>query len=536
MNTIQEQEYNKRFNFGIWLKLLRYVKSYRKLMCVLGFVMVGVAGIDVIFPLMTKKAIDSFVLTRSLTGLPRFMITYGLLIVVQTINVWLLIAIAGKIDMGICYDIRKNGFCRLQELSDSYYDKTAVGWLMARMTSDTTRLGDTIAWGLVDFVWGMTMMIGIAGVMIYTNWKLALISLSMVPILVVISLHFQQKILKVYRKVRKTNSRITGAFNEGISGAKTTKTLVLEKKNLMEFKEITGEMYRSSVQAAIFSSIYLPIVLALGSIGTALALWFGGKAVWLHAISYGTLVLFVGYTIQFFEPVRELARIFAELQSAQASAERILSMVDTEPEIKDSQEVEAVYGTLFKPGKENWPAMRGDISFKNVSFAYKDGETVLKDFNLEVKAGENIALVGETGSGKTTIVNLACRFYEPTESTTRSVPLHGCKAIWVMSFRHRTYLVGPFGRISVMGGWRPPMRRLKRPQGWLTPMGSSLAWKKVMILRWAKEATACQLDRSSWCPLQGQFWQIQGYLYWMKQPLPSIRKQSRLYRRPFIRC
>jgi len=428
MNTIQEQEYNKRFDFGLWLKLLRYVKPYRKLMCVLGCVMVGVAGIDVIFPLMTQKAIDSFVLTGSLTGLPRFMITYGLLIAVQTINVWLLVAIAGKIDMGICYDIRKDGFCRLQELSYSYYDKTAVGWLMARMTSDTTRLSDTIAWGLVDFVWGMTMMIGIAGVMIYTNWKLALISLSILPILAVISVYFQQKILKAYRKVRKTNSRITGAFNEGISGAKTTKTLVLEKKNLLEFKEITGEMYRSSVQAAIFSSIYLPIVLALGSIGTALALWFGGRAVWLHAISYGTLVLFISYTIQFFEPVRELARIFAELQSAQASAERILSMVDTEPEIKDSPEVEAVYGTLHESRKENWPSMKGDISFRNVSFAYKDGETVLKDFNLEVKAGENIALVGETGSGKTTIVNLACRFYEPTEGE-----------IWIDGINYKDY-------------------------------------------------------------------------------------------------
>lgn len=415
MNTIQEQEYDKRFDFGLWMKLLRYVRPYRKFMCLLGLVMIGVAGIDVVFPLMTRRAIDNFVLTGSLAGLPGFMITYGLLIAVQTVNVWLLIAIAGKIDMGICYDIRKDGFCRLQELSYSYYDRTAVGWLMARMTSDTSRLSDTIAWGLVDFVWGITMMLGIAGVMIYTNWKLALISLSVVPVLAVISLYFQQKILRAYRKVRKTNSRITGAFNEGISGAKTTKTLVLEKKNLSEFKEITGEMYRFSVQAAVFSSIYLPLVLALGSIGTALALWHGGRAVWLNAVSYGTLVLFIGYTIQFFEPIRELARIFAELQSAQASAERILSMVDTEPEIKDSREVEEVFGTFHKPRKENWPAMKGDISFRNVSFAYKGGERVLKDFNLEVKAGENIALVGETGSGKTTIVNLACRFYEPTE-------------------------------------------------------------------------------------------------------------------------
>jgi len=415
MTGYQEQEYNKRFDFGLWAKLLKYAKPYRRLMIGLGFVMICVAGIDVVFPLMTKYAIDHFAVTGSMEGIKKFAMGYAALIAIQAINVYMLIAIAGKIDMGICYDIRKHGFKRLQELSFSYYDKTAVGWLMARMTSDTSRLADTIAWGLVDFVWGITMMLGIAGVMLVINWKLALLSLSVMPIVGLLSIYFQQKILKAYRRVRKTNSKITGAFNEGISGAKTTKTLVREEKNLDEFKLLTNEMYSSSVQAAIFSSIYLPLVLALGSIGTAFALWFGGRGVLLQTLSYGTLVLFVQYTIQFFEPVRELARIFAELQSAQASAERILSMVDTEPDITDSPEVVEKYGNSLGNQKEVWPAIKGNISFKDVSFSYKDGEHVLDNFNLEVKAGETIALVGETGSGKSTIVNLACRFYQPTK-------------------------------------------------------------------------------------------------------------------------
>jgi ATP-binding cassette subfamily B protein len=290
-----------------------------------------------------------------------------------------------------------------------------VGWLMARMTSDTARLSDTIAWGLVDFVWGLTMMIGIACVMLVINWKLALLSLSVMPIVAILSIFFQEKMLKVYRKVRKTNSKITGSFNEGISGAKTTKTLVREEKNLDEFKVITKDMYSSSVQAAIFSAIYLPLVLTLGSIGTAIALWYGGKGVLLQTLSYGTLVLFIQYTIQFFEPVRELARIFAELQSAQASAERIFSMIETEPEIVDSEAVIEKYGDSFSGVRESWPHIDGNITFKNVSFSYKNGEKVLENFSLDVKAGETIALVGETGSGKSTIVNLACRFYEPTE-------------------------------------------------------------------------------------------------------------------------
>lgn len=415
MNTLQEQEYSKGFDMSLWKKLIRYVIPYKKRMIYLGIVMLGVSGIDVAFPLMAEYAINNFIVPGTIEGIGGFVAIYISLIIVQTVNVWLLIALAGKIDMDICYDIRKDGFKRLQELSFSYFDKTPVGWLMARMTSDTTRLADTIAWGLVDFVWGFTMMFGIAGVMLVKNWKLALVTLSVMPFLVIVSLYFQKKILKAYRKVRKTNSKITGAFNEGISGAKTTKTLVRESKNLEEFQSLTTEMYRSSVQAAVFSSIYLPIVLGLGSIGTALALTFGGKTVIIGAILPGTLLLFVQYSIQFFEPVRELARVFAELQSAQASAERILSMVDTAPDIVDSQDIINTYGDFFTSNKENWLEIKGQISFKNVSFQYKEGEKVLKNFSLEVNAGETIALVGETGSGKSTIVNLACRFYEPTE-------------------------------------------------------------------------------------------------------------------------
>lgn len=415
MTTNQETEYNKGFDFGLWLKLFNYIKPYKKYMIRLSIVMIGVGGIDVIFPLMTKYALDSFVRNDTLSGIWGFGAVYALLVVVQAINIRLLAINAGKIETNVVYDIRHRGFDKLQQLSFSYYDKTPVGWIMARMTSDIQRLGDTIAWGLVDFVWGITMMIGIAAVMLVMNFKLAIISLSVVPILAIVSLYFQQKILKAFRKVRKINSRITGAFNEGISGAITTKTLVREEENLNEFKMLTGEMFSYSVKAAIYSSIYLPIVLTLGSIGTGLALWFGGRGVIMESIGYGTLVLFVSYTIQFFEPVRELARIFAEFQSAQASAERVLSLIETEPEITDSEEILNQHGDVFNPKKENWQEIKGDITFKNVSFSYKNGEKVLENFNLSVKSGESIALVGETGSGKSTIVNLLCRFYEPVE-------------------------------------------------------------------------------------------------------------------------
>jgi ATP-binding cassette subfamily B protein len=251
-------------------------------------VMMGSGGIDVIFPLMNRYAIDNFIVTGRLGGLWVFAGIYAGLVALQAINVYFFIYIAGRIEMSLSYDIRKAGFKRLQELSFSYYDKTSVGWLMARMTSDVERLGATIAWSLVDLTWGGTAMIGGLIAMLYMNWKLALVSLAVVPFLGVISIYFQKRILGSYRIVRRTNSRITGAFNEGIMGAKTTKTLVREEENLKEFKALTGEMYNSSVRAAVFSSIYFPIVIAMGSIGTALALWFGGRGVLLQTIGFGT--------------------------------------------------------------------------------------------------------------------------------------------------------------------------------------------------------------------------------------------------------
>ena len=415
MSMYQEEEYTKRFDFGLWKKLYPFAKAYKAHFGALAIVMVCVGAIDAVFPLLSKYAIDHFIIPGSLAGVWRFISIYLAVMTFQAANIWLLIAIAGKIDMGMSYDIRRKGFQHLQELSFSYYDKTPVGWVMARMTSDTRRLADVFAWGAVDLIWGTTMIASISVAMLWLNWKLALITLSVVPPLIVISLFFQRRILKAHRQVRKINSRITAGFSEGIAGARTTKTLVREMENLREFQQETGAMYESSVRAAIFASLYLPAVLNLGSIGIGLALWFGGQAVLLETLGYGTLVAFLSYMALFFEPVRELARVFAEFQSAQASAERIFTMLDTQPEITDRADVLETFGDMYVPKREQWPEMQGNIQFDNVSFAYKEGEKVLSDFDLDVRAGETIALVGETGSGKSTLVNLACRFFEPTD-------------------------------------------------------------------------------------------------------------------------
>ncbi|WP_066502151.1 ABC transporter ATP-binding protein [Abyssisolibacter fermentans] len=415
MSAFKEQDYNSKINLNTWKKLFKFVKPFKKYVFMLMGLMVIVAAIDAVFPMLTKYAIDNFIEKNTINGIEKFIFVYLALVIIQVVNVGIFIFSAGKIETGVAYTIRKHGFDKLQKLSFSYYDKTAVGWIMARMTSDIQKLSDIIAWGLVDLVWGITMMIFIIAIMVYVNLKLALIALSVVPILVIVSMYFQQKILKAYRSVRKINSRITGAFNEGIMGAKTTKTLVTEDKNLKEFTGITTKMKSSSVKAAVYSSLYLPIAILLGNIGTGLVLWIGGNGVISNSVNYGTVVAFISYTILFFEPVRNLANIFAEMQSAQASVERIMSMLETKIDIEDNSEVVTRYGEMFNSNTKQWPDIKGDIKFDNVSFSYKEGETVLEKFNLEVKEGETIALVGETGSGKSTIVNLACRFYEPTK-------------------------------------------------------------------------------------------------------------------------
>lgn len=409
----QEIYEENKLNKSIWLEIFKYLKPYKFQFFILSIMMIGLGIIDTIFPLLTKYAIDNFVDKNTIVGIEKFGLVYMLLVAILSITVFAFITLAGKLETQMAYDIRKLGFENLQRLPLSYYDDKAIGWLMARMTSDINRLSETISWSLVDLSWGFSMMIAVSIAMLILNVKLALITLAVVPILALVSFYFQKKILNAQRDVRKINSRITAAYNEDIQGAKTTKTLVREEINLDDFSHITGSMRTSSIRATVISSIYLPIVLTLGSIGTALVISYGGKAIILDVITFGTLAVFISYATQFFEPIRQIAVVFAELQSAQASAERIFSLLNEKPEIVDSKRVTDLYGDLLDPKRNMWPDIKGQVEFKNVSFSYKEGEKILDDFNLLVNPGETIALVGETGSGKSTIVNLFCRFYEP---------------------------------------------------------------------------------------------------------------------------
>ncbi len=411
----EEKAARRSFDGSLWKKVYRLAGPFHKKMAQVAFLMGIIALCDAAFPQMTRMAIDRFIATGDSSGLLPFSVAYLAIILLQSASVYRFIYLASKVDNGLCGEIRKLGFRKLQELSFSFYDRTPVGHLMSRMISDARHLGETFGWGIVDLVWALVYLCISVAAMGFLHLRLTLLVLLVLPALAVASVFFQKKILAGHREIRKANSAVTQAFGEGIMGARTTKTLVLEERNKEEFAWTSNQLQRVSVRVATLSSLFLPVVISMGSIATALALSRGGSLVLEGALSLGSLTAFIGYTLQFFQPVRDLAGLFSEMQRMQAAAERVVALLETEPEIKDSPEVERVFGTALHPIREHWPRMKGDVRFERVGFQYRDGEEVLRDFSLSVRAGETLALVGPTGAGKTTIVNLLCRFYEPTE-------------------------------------------------------------------------------------------------------------------------
>ena len=411
----EEQAPDRKLNFSIWIRLLKDARSQWKRLGFIAVMMGVLAVVDIIVPLMTRFVIDRYVLPKDTSGLWLFVLVYLAMIAMQTYAVYKFIDQAGRVEFSIAYDMRTRGFRKLQELPFSYYDRMPVGYLMSRMTSDISHLADAIGWSLVDIAYALIFLIIATVVMLVINWQLALGVLAIVPPIILVTIFFQKRILKAQREVRKMNAQITGAFNEGIMGAKTTKSLVREEENFKEFSELTGGMRRASVRSATLSSLFLPIVLAISSLASAFALAYGSNQVLKGALSLGTVTAFVSYSVMFFHPIRDIAYIFGEMQRMQAAAERVIGLLETAPDIQDTPDVEEKYGDNFHPKRENWEELNGEITFEHVTFRYKDGEQVLEDFNLHVKPGETLALVGPTGAGKSTIVNLICRFYEPTE-------------------------------------------------------------------------------------------------------------------------
>ena len=418
-NEETEDDFEK-IDLGVWKKIFKILIKDKKVIIQMIIAVILLAANDLVYPLLNKYALEHYFNENpDFSTKWLFIAAYAFIAIALGLTVWCFIRAASIVEENTTIEIRKQAFDKLQKLSFSYYDTTSSGWIMARMTSDARKLASIISWGIVDLLWGFLLMIGILIVSIVINWRLSLILIVLVPVFLILTMYFRKKILKEYRSVRKINSEITASFNESFMGSNTTKTLVLERQNEEEFENTITRMKKRSIRAAIFSSIFWPTILVLGYLGVAVIAIEGGKLVLSDniklIITTGTLYLFIDYAMRFFDPVMSIARIISDFQQAQASAERVISLIETEPDVKDSLEVIEKYGDLYHPKKENWEDLIGSIDFNNVSFKYKGTDKlVLENFNLQIKPGQMIAFVGETGSGKSTIINLISRFYEPT--------------------------------------------------------------------------------------------------------------------------
>ncbi len=407
-NYIEEEEFQTRFSGKIFVRILGLIKPHWPQ--VVGFLLaiLVVSGLDAWFTYLSKQIVDNGIVPRNVDSLLKTLELYGSLIVIQAIATFFFIFFVSILGERVRYDLRRMMFNHLQKLSLSYYSRTPVGWIIARVTSDTERVSDMITWGLLDSAWAVMNITTSLVFMFAINWRLTLIVLVILPILLYVAIQFRKRILVQYRKVRKQNSKIVGAYNENITGVRVIKALGREQGNLEEFGVVTGEMYKASYRAAWLSALFLPSVQIITAFAVGSIVYYGGLQANIGGVTVGGIQAFISYVTFMMWPIQDLARVFAEMQHAIASAERIFSLTDAVPDVAD------------RPGSVDPGTIQGDIEFEHVTFAYDDeGKQVLRDFSLLVKRGETIALVGPTGGGKSTIVNLLCRFYEPQAGVIR---------------------------------------------------------------------------------------------------------------------
>ena len=398
---LEEEEYTSQLTMPVLKRIIALLKPHK--LWALGF-FVAIAltsALDGVFTFINKNIIDQGISAGDVDRMLELATIYGGFIVVQAIMVFGFVYLAGVLGERVQYDLRKMMFDHLQELSLSYYSQTSVGRLMARVTSDSSRVADLMTWGLLDVTWAVTNIATSVIFMSIINWRLALIVFAIIPVLVVVGIKFRQRILVEFRASRRANSKITGAYNENISGVRVVKALGREDENLSEFQALTGDMYRASYKAAWLSALFLPIVQIIAAIALGAIVWYGGIQSQAGLLTIGGIHAFVSYLTFMLWPIQDIARVYAEMQHSIASAERIFKLVDTTPDVHNL------------PGAVDAETLLGEIEFEHVDFYYEDRKPVLTDFTLKVQPGEMIALVGPTGGGKSTIVNLLCRFYEP---------------------------------------------------------------------------------------------------------------------------
>lgn len=401
-------------------KILKYIRKYRSWIAIMVTCGVLASVGDIAIPFFQRYALNHLEDGVFIANLVPFILFYVLTLLGKIITDFISSFLSGKVELSVLRDLRKLSFDHLQTLSFSYFNQNSVGYIHSRVMSDTARIGELVSWVIMQGVWNFSYLIGVVIVMLSMNVKLTLLILAVIPLITVFFAIFQKKLVNENRHIREVNSKITGNFNEGITGAKTIKTLVIEDRVERDFVRDSKEMKRSSVMAQRYRSILAAMIGFASSIALAIVVWKGGELSLIgnDAIGYmdvGTLSLFMSYALGIIEPIRWIVDMISDLVREQVNIERLTRLLETKSDVTDTPEVIEKYGDTFSPKKENWETLHGDIEFRDVSFKYPDGdEYILEHFNLKIPQGSNIAIVGETGAGKSTLVNLICRFYEPT--------------------------------------------------------------------------------------------------------------------------
>lgn len=400
--------------FGI-PSLWPWLKNYKMLalrMIILGLL---VSMCDVIFPMFNRYAINHFLGNKTLDTIILFILSFLAVLICQGIMNYINVMDCSKMELYMNRDLRNSAFSHLQEVSLSYYNQNNVGYIHARVMSDSGKIGEMMAWRCMDVIWFGSYIIFALTVMLITNWKLALFIIALVPIAVIFIFIFQKKLLVLNHKVREMNARITAGINEGITGVKSIKTLSIEGKMTDEFADDTTQMYHRSVRTTHYSALFSSSVTLMSSVALAIVLWKGGELNQAKLMEIGTLSIFMSYALGLLDPIQNMVNAISKMISIQVNIERYCNLMNTEGEVFDTKEVIEKYGDTFNEKRDNWEPLIGDVEFKDVTFHYPDGdELVLEHFDLKVPKGANVAIVGETGAGKSTLVNLVCRFFEPT--------------------------------------------------------------------------------------------------------------------------